>query len=137
MSLLLDFIKDNKKPDFFEFQLSSRFVDKKGNPIMFKIKGDVPLEVEADIEKRCQIRDRKGKPTGEINNAKLLYEVITEFCIYPNFRDAKELEELGCTTSKEYINKLLTSMEIKKLYTKINELIGVGDIEENIEEAKN
>lgn len=132
MNKFVQFIKGNPKPDFYEFTMGGRFKD-----LIFKIKGDLPLEIQEQIEKRCAIRDKKGNQI-DTNKAKLALKMIEEYSIEPNFRNANDLKELGLTLPEDYIKAMFTSGEQLAFMGKINELTGVGaDINEEIEEAKN
>lgn len=137
MNKFVEFIKGNPKPEFYEFAFSERFRDASGKPIIFKIKGDLPLEVQEGLERSCQIKDKQGNVIG-LNKTKFALKMLAEWTLEPNFKNAEDLAALGLHTPDEYINKMFTSGEQLAFMTKINELTGVGQsIAEEIEEAKN
>lgn len=137
MNKFTNFIKGNPKPEFHEFTMGGRFVDEDGKPLMFKIKGDLPLDIQERLEKNCQERDKHGNVTG-LRKSKLAVDMIVEWSLEPNFKSAEDLAEIGAHLPSEYVQKMFTAGEQLKFMGKINELAGVGkDINEDIEEAKN
>lgn len=143
MSKFTDFMKTNTKPDYYEFAVGTRLVDGNGDPLLFKIKGDMALDAMEKMEERCRIKDKKGKVL-KLDGVKLMRSTIKAFCVEPNFNSADEMEAVGVATPDAYIDALLTSAEVMKLCRLIKEYTGIGedvedgkDINDLIEEAKN
>jgi len=85
---------------------------------------------------RCKLK--KAKNETEIDHSKLNMLVITNHVIDPNFNDSELLSQAGCATASEFISRKFIIGDVADIAAKILEASGIdGDINEDIEEAKN
>lgn len=81
---------------------------------------------------------RNGKKTElKVNEEEVSRLLIADATIDPNFSDAKLLKHFGAADKGDCIQKALLAGEIAILQSKILELAGFNDDEEDIEEVKN
>lgn len=136
MSKLQQFLLNNNVNEITEeVIISDRFKDENGELMKFKIK-TVPAGEHANIQNVCSRVDKKGK----LNFNSKLYseEIITNYCLEPNFKDAEFIKGAGCTNSSQLINKVLLAGEITTLTEEILSLSGFNkDLDALREEAKN
>lgn len=131
MSTLRDFLIDDMKSteEVEEVILSERLKDYK-----FKIK---PISRKDFNKFKTECRTvKKNKVT--FDDTAFDERVILKSCVEPNFNDAEFIEQAGCKTPGDLINKVLKAGEIQDLVNKISEISGFEeDVEELVEEAKN
>lgn len=136
MSSLQDFLNANPVEGLTdEVVVSSRFKDKNGNLMKFKIKA-MSNHTFNDLRKRHTKMLKRGKV--EFDSTGFNNSVVIEHTIDPDFKDAASIQQLGCATPEDYLNKVLLPGEIVTLSEKIQGLSGFDvDMEDLVEEAKN
>ncbi len=135
MSKLMDFLLNNTVENLTEeVVISDRFkVD--GEILKFKIKAVTPDEF-SDLQKQCTKIGKKGKMNFD---SKMFNEqLIVNYTVEPNFKDAESIKRAGCITPEQLLNKTLLAGEVATLVEQISTLSGFDkDLEELREEAKN
>ncbi|BDU83499.1 phage tail assembly chaperone [Clostridium perfringens] len=135
MSKLMDFLINNTIENLTEeVVISDRFkVD--GEILKFKIKAVTPDEF-SDLQKQCTKIGKKGKMNFD---SKMFNEqLIVNYTVEPNFKDAEAIKKAGCITPEQLLNKTLLAGEVATLVEQISTLSGFDkDLEELREEAKN
>jgi len=117
---------------FKEVTISDRFKDENGELFKFKIKA-MTQSVFEDIK----IKASFGK-NGVFNEDVLNSFIIIENTIEPSFKDAESLKELGCSSPRQYLNKVLLSGEISALADEIISLSGFDrSVEDLAKDVKN
>jgi hypothetical protein len=136
MSTLQDFLNAHPIDGLTdEVVVSSRFKDKDGKLLKFKIKAMTNKTFD-DLRKRYT-RVGKGRKV-EFDAQGFNNAVVIEHTLDPDFKDAASIQKLGCSTPEEYLNKVLLPGEIATLADKISELSGFDvDMDTLVEEAKN
>ena len=65
-------------------------------------------------------------------------QLIINYTVDPNFKDAEVVKKAGCMTPEQLVNKVLLAGEVATLVEEISALSGFDkDLEELREEAKN
>ncbi|HFD2064473.1 TPA: phage portal protein [Clostridium perfringens] len=135
MSKLMDFLVNNTVENLTEeVVISDRFkVD--GEILKFKIKAVTPDEF-SDLQKQCTKIGKKGKMNFD---SKMFNEqLIVNYTVEPNFKEAEAIKKAGCITPEQLLNKTLLAGEVATLVEQISTLSGFDkDLEELREEAKN
>ena len=135
MSKLMDFLVNNTVENLNEeVVISDRFkVD--GEILKFKIKAVTPDEF-SDLQKQCTKIGKKGKMNFD---SKMFNEqLIVNYTVEPNFKEAEAIKKAGCITPEQLLNKTLLAGEVATLVEQISTLSGFDkDLEELREEAKN
>lgn len=135
MSKLMDFLINNTIENLTEeVVISDRFkVD--GEILKFKIKAVTPDEF-SDLQKQCTKIGKKGKMNFD---SKMFNEqLIVNYTVEPNLKDAEAIKKAGCITPEQLLNKTLLAGEVATLVEQISTLSGFDkDLEELREEAKN
>lgn len=135
MSKLMNFLINNTIENLTEeVVISDRFkVD--GEILKFKIKAVTPDEF-SDLQKQCTKIGKKGKMNFD---SKMFNEqLIVNYTVEPNFKDAESIKRAGCITPEQLLNKTLLAGEVATLVEQISTLSGFDkDLEELREEAKN
>ncbi|MDZ4994581.1 XkdN-like protein [Clostridium perfringens] len=135
MSKLMNFLINNTVENLTEeVVISDRFkVD--GEILKFKIKAVTPDEF-SDLQKQCTKIGKKGKMNFD---SKMFNEqLIVNYTVEPNFKDAESIKRAGCITPEQLLNKTLLAGEVATLVEQISTLSGFDkDLEELREEAKN
>lgn len=140
MSVLKDFLIENADVASKEVEvaISSRFKDKEGNLLKFKIR---PMNGDefGKYQKQCTSFNMVGKKretnfdSGKFNNL-----CIVNHCIDPDFKDSSFIKQLGVQTPEQAVGKVLLAGEIVELGNQITQISGFDvDINEEIENAKN
>lgn len=119
-----------------EVVISDRLKNEKtGEYYKFKIKALTCKQYE-DIVKKATNIDIKGKVF--FDSAAFKEDIIINFTLNPNFKDAESIKSVGCLKPKEYLNKILLGGEAELLSKEILNLSGYGkNINEYVEEVKN
>lgn len=135
MSNLMEFLINTPVDNLVEeVVISDRFkVD--SEILKFKIKA-LTSEEFSDLQKQCTRVGKKGKVN--FDNKMFNEELIINYTLEPNFRDAEFIKKAGCMTPQQLLNKTLLAGEVATLVEKISTLSGFDkDMEEAREEAKN
>lgn len=101
----------------------------------FKI-GSMSRQDLEKYQKTCILRDGKGKI---VKQDTMLFNdmIVTNHCLYPNFKSAEFLQKLGVNTPRQALQKVLKTGEVTKLAEKIMEFNGFEEFEETRKKAKN
>lgn len=135
MSKLMEFLLENTVENLTDEVIVSDRFKKDGEILRFKIKALSPDEF-ADIQKQCTIVGKKGKVN--FNNKQFNEQVIINYTVEPNFKDAEFIKKSGCITPEQLLNKVLLAGEATTLFEAISTLSGFDkDLEGLREEAKN
>jgi hypothetical protein len=135
MSKLMDFLVSNPTENLTEeIIVSDRFKDGK-EILKFKIKAVSPDEF-SDLQKQCTKVGKKGKVNFD---SKMFNEqLVINYTVDPNFRNAETIKKAGCMTPEQFLNKVLLAGEVATLVEEISSLSGFDkDLESLREEAKN
>lgn len=135
MSKLMDFLVSNPIDNLTEEVIvSDRFTD--CDKIMkFKIKAVSPDEF-SELQKQCTKVGKKGK----VNFDSKMFndQLIINYTVEPNFKDADAIKKAGCMTPEQLLNKVLLAGEVATLVEEISTLSGFDkDLETLREDAKN
>lgn len=86
---------------------------------------------------RCRGKFNKNGVTFDSNKFSML--VICNQCVEPDFSNAAFLQQAGCQTPEDFINKKLLPGEITDIANAISKASGfdIDNIDEKIDEAKN
>lgn len=115
-----------------EVIVSDRFRDDDGELFKFKIKA-MTQSVFEDIKKRAAFEFKNGIDEDFLNCL-----IVIENTVEPSFKDSESLSVLGCSSSKQYLNRVLLSGEISFLAEEIIKLSGFDrGIDELAEDVKN
>lgn len=140
MSVLNDFLLENADVTIQEVEVpvSTRFRDKDGNLLKFKIR---PMSGEefGKYQKQCtSITINNRKKETQFDSGKFNMMCIVNHCVDPSFKDAEFLKKLGVQTPEQAASKVLLAGEIVELSSQISSISGFDtDINEEIEKAKN
>lgn len=117
---------------FKEIIISDRFRKEDGEFFKFKIKAMTQNAFE-DVKRKAMFG---GAPNSDINEDILNCFIVIENTVEPSFKDAESLRELGCSSPKQYLNRVLLSGEISALAEEIIKLSGfdrsVSDLAEDV-----
>ncbi|HAT4309272.1 phage tail assembly chaperone [Clostridium perfringens] len=135
MSKLTDFLLNNTVENLTEEVIVSDRFKVDGEILKFKIKAVNPDEF-SDLQKQCTKVGKKGKVNFD---SKMFNEqLIINYTVDPNFKDAEVVKKAGCMTPEQLVNKVLLAGEVATLVEEISALSGFDkDLEELREEAKN
>ncbi|MEG0297624.1 MAG: hypothetical protein RR620_12970 [Clostridium sp.] len=135
MSKLMTFLLENKVDNLTEdIIVSDRFkVD--DEILKFKIKALTP-EQFSELQKQCTKVGKKQKVT--FDSKTFNEQLIINYTLEPNFRDAEAIKSAGCVSPEQLLNKVLLAGEVITLSEEISRLSGFDkDLDEIREEAKN
>lgn len=135
MSKLTDFLLNNTVENLTEEVIVSDRFKVDGEILKFKIKAVNPDEF-SDLQKQCTKVGKKGKVNFD---SKMFNEqLIINYTVDPNFKNAEVVKKAGCMTPEQLVNKVLLAGEVATLVEEISALSGFDkDLEELREEAKN
>lgn len=135
MSKLTDFLLNNTVENLTEEVIVSDRFKVDGEILKFKIKAVNPDEF-SDLQKQCTKVGKKGKVNFD---SKMFNEqLIINYTVDPNFKEAEVVKKAGCMTPEQLVNKVLLAGEVATLVEEISALSGFDkDLEELREEAKN
>lgn len=135
MSKLTDFLLNNTVENLTEEVIVSDRFKVDGEILKFKIKAVNPEEF-SDLQKQCTKIGKKGKMNFD---SKMFNEqLIINYTVDPNFKEAEVIKKAGCMTPEQLVNKVLLAGEVATLVEEISALSGFDkDLEELREEAKN
>lgn len=103
----------------------------------FTIKVVTDDEIQ-EIRNQAKYPVKNGKRTEfKVNESEASLLVIAKAVVSPDFNDASLKTHYGVQTVGECIKKALLPGEIVKLETEILTLSGFGDLDDEVEEAKN
>jgi len=118
-----------------EVAVSNRICDEKGVPLKFKVKTISSKDYDELRNKNMNLN-----PVGNeynFSSAGFQIDLIIKCCVEPNFKNKENLDAVGASSPKEYVNAVLLPGEIDKLANKIAEVNGYKPFNDLVEEAKN
>ncbi|RJX40869.1 XkdN-like protein [Paenibacillus pinisoli] len=133
---LQDFLNSNLVTDLTEdVAVSTRFKDKDGNLLKFKIKAMSNPDFN-DLRKSCTEVKKNRKV--EFDSHRFNLRMIINHTVVPDFKHAESIQKLGLHTPEEYVESTLLAGEVTTLASKIQELSGFDvDMSALVDEAKN
>lgn len=129
-----------KKEEVIEYVASTKFKDKEGNPIPWKLK-KITAKENDKIRKQCYeqvlIPGKRGQYRQEFDTTKYLEKLAIKCIVEPNLNSV-ELQDFYHVMGAEDLLKehLLNPAEYDNLTLKLQEINGY-DMEEAVAEAKN
>lgn len=129
-----------EKEEVIDYVASSRFKDKEGKPIVWKLK-TITAKENDEIRKQCyrqiQVPGKRGQYRQEFDTSKYLEQLAIRCIVEPNLNSV-ELQDFYQVMSAEDLLKehLLKPAEYDNLISKLQEINGYN-LEEAVEEAKN
>ena len=133
---LTDFLLANPVDNIIqEVVVSKRLKDENGELFKFKIK---PMlhEQYLSYQEQCMVPKKGGKI--DFNTRKFNQLLVLNHTEYPNFRNAEFLQQAGCRTPEQALNKLLLAGEISMLAEQIRQVSGFEDsLDDLVDDAKN
>ena len=136
MTALTDFLLANPVNTIEkEVIVSKRIKDAEGNLLKFKVK---PMlnEQYLEYQNQCLVPKKGGKI--DFNAKRFNQLVILNHTVEPNFRNAELIQQAGCTTPEQLLNKFVLAGEIQVLSEQIREISGFADsLDELVDEVKN
>ncbi len=121
-----------------EIIISTRFVDKSGSPIPWRIRG-VSEARNTALRDECTRRsvDKKTKRVESTFDGNRYYALLAaESVVFPDLRDAELQKSYDVMGADKLLGVMLTAGEFARLSEAVQESSGF-DIQEAIEEAKN
>ena len=122
-------------PEPREVMISNRFLDERGNPVLFKIRPLTQEENDTLVKKAKRTRTVKGMAQEYVDSTVLARSTIVAATVEPDFSSAELCQAYGVLDPSMLPGKMLLSGEYTKLLQAINELSGFNDLAED--EAKN
>lgn len=121
-----------------EVVVSNRFAGEDGEPVPFKIKALTQEESDA-IRNRSRRRDRKGKPTEEVNHSEFASRMVLAATVEPDFSSKELCDKFGVLDPLQVPGRMLLAGEFSALLGAITNLSGFDrdSLEALEEEAKN
>ncbi|CEK34301.1 XkdN-like protein,hypothetical protein,Phage XkdN-like protein [[Clostridium] sordellii] len=135
MSKLMDFLVSNPIDNLTEDVIISDRFKNENEILKFKIKAVSPDEF-SELQKQCTKVGKKGK----VNFDSKMFndQLIINYTVEPNFKDADAIKKAGCMTPEQLLNKVLLAGEVATLVEEISTLSGFDkDLETLREDAKN
>lgn len=103
----------------------------------FTIKALTGVDIDA-IQAQATRPVKTGKKVEQkVDEHEAARLLVAKAVVEPNFADAALLQHFGATDASECVQKALLAGEIATLQQAIFELSGFGDLDEEIEDAKN
>ena len=118
-----------------EVAISNRICDEKGVPLKFKVKTISSKDYD-DLKNRNMVLNPVGNEF-TFSTAGFQIDLIINCCVEPNFKNKENIDAVGVSTPKEYVNAVLLPGEIERLADKISMVNGYKPFNELVEEAKN
>ncbi len=129
-----------EKEELIDYVASTRFKDKQGNPIPWKLK-TITAKENDELRKQCykqiQVAGKRNQYKQDFDTVKYLELLAIKCIVEPNLNSA-ELQDFYHVMGAEDLLKehLLKPAEYDNLVTKLQEINGY-DLQEAVEEAKN
>ncbi|MFV0351230.1 MAG: phage tail assembly chaperone [Oscillospiraceae bacterium] len=123
-----------------EVVVSTRFVDKGGAPLPFRIRSITEAENKA-IRKECQkttFNKKTRQKDVETDTDLFLNRLVLACTVEPNFKNAELQKHYGVMGAEALINAMLLPGEYTELLQAVQEINGFDlDVNSLVEEAKN
>lgn len=122
-----------------DFVVSTRFKDKNGNPVPWKIRTMTEAENE-EIRKAATrlVKGKNGVKLPETNPEEYAARMVVASVVFPDMRNAELQKSYGILGAEELLKKMLLPGEYAALIQKVQEINGFDrDINEAVEEIKN
>lgn len=117
--------------------ISKRFLDEKGEPVLFEFRALDQSLVEK-LEDECKFIEGKGKNRVEKTNMTLFTKkLVIESVVYPDFRDPELLKDWDCKTIYQLLSTMFIPGEFAEIAEKVLQINGLGDDVDLLNAAKN
>lgn len=141
MSDFTMFMVGKEANETVEYAASKRMVDKKGEPVAWKIKA-IDSELDEAIRKECTKRvpipGKRGQYNQETDTDKYIGKMCVACTVYPNLNDVELQDYYGVKSADALLKKMLKPGEYTEYKAKVMEVNGYDmSMEELVEEAKN
>lgn len=147
MDLNLFFAENVALEENEKYVASNRFKDKDGNPVEWEIRA-LSADENNELKKQCvikkQVPGKRGQYTTEFDNIKYIGLLCVNSVVTPDLNNAKlqdswsKIAGYQIMNGEDLLRVMLKSGEYDLLSEKVQEVNGyMGDINEDIEEAKN
>lgn len=118
-----------------EIIVSDRFRDENGNIMKFKIRAMTLSQLE-DIKNKASFLNKKDNMS--VNEDLFNSLIVIENTVEPSFKDAESLKAMGCSSPKQYLNRVLLAGEVSVISDAVISLSGFDrTIEDLAEDVKN
>lgn len=117
---------------------STRFKDKKGQPLEWEIRAITSDENE-EIQRASMrtVSVSRGKQTKEVDNMVFVYKMAVAATVYPDLNNAELQDSYGVKTPEQLLKKMLYPQEFDRYAQAILDMAGVESLEDLRKEAKN
>lgn len=137
------FMKKNKKikPETLKYAATKSLVDDNGKPIEWMFRKLTSEETDrirecSTIDVPIEGKKNMFRPKLDINN--YLINLVIASSVEPNLNNAELQDSYGVKDARSLLYAMVDDTgELGKLEQKIQELCGITDVEEEIQEAKN
>ncbi|WP_273483608.1 phage tail assembly chaperone [Desulforamulus ruminis] len=122
-----------------EVVVSTRFKDKEGKPVPWRLRSMTEAENKAIRQSATKsVKARHGGPTREVDFEEYLAKLAVASIVYPNLKDADLQASYRVKGADAVLQKMLLPGEYATLLQKVQELNGFDqDINELVDEVKN
>ena len=132
------FMIENKNEEI-EYIASTRFIDKNGKVMPFKLKS-ISSKENNNIRKGCYtktpIPGKKNQFTRDFDTNKYITELAVTCITYPNLNNKELQDYYNVMSAEDLLGAMLTPAEYDDLSEKLQEINGYN-LEDKVEEAKN
>lgn len=112
-----------------DYVASNRYKDKKGVPVKWKIKA-ISMALDKELKRKCIA-------SGQFDQLKYLELLVASSIVYPDLKNASLQDSYGVRGETALLEKLLLGGEYNKLAIKVQEINGLVDMSQLINQAKN
>lgn len=141
MSDFTMFMVGKEANETIEYVASKRMVDKKGEPVAWKIKAidsDLDEVLRKECTKRVPIVGKRGQYNQETDTDKYIGKMCVACTVFPNLNDAELQDYYGVKSADALLKKMLRPGEYTEYKAKVMEVNGYDmSMEELVDEAKN
>lgn len=119
---------------------SARFVDEKGNPVMWEIgciSADEYAKIRSGCIKQVPVPGKKNQFTQQIDTYVFQAKIAARCTVFPDLNNAELQNSWGVATPHELLGKMLIGGEFDDYATEIFRLNGFKTEDEQVAEAKN
>jgi len=122
-----------------EVIVSTRFKDKDGKPVPWKIRSMTEEENEQCRKAATKrVKAKNGQYVPETDYNQVVTNTVTTSVVFPNLKDAELQKSYGVMGAGELLKKMLRSGEYAALVQKVQEINGYDrEMNELVDEIKN
>lgn len=136
------FLAQNAVSDeVIDYVVSKRFLDEKGNPMVWQLKtitADEDEQLRIRCTKKVPVLGRKGTYQQELDTNQYVGKLASTCVVYPELADAELQNSYGVMGEDKLLKKMLKSGEYTALLEKVQEINGFDiSMQDLVEEAKN